>query len=130
MEHSTLATSTSFVDYYHTASIQSLAEASFQKIAPFWPLRNLIAVNPLQGLEDLPIEKALENATQYFQQKTLPEPMHTINRHTIRWLQAYCDEGQASLPCLKTPKASTLLGEAWSSTTERCTKESPQKKQP
>ena len=35
-----------------TSHINDLAKASFKKIAPFWPLKNLIAVNPLQGLED------------------------------------------------------------------------------
>ena len=36
-------------------SLMSYVEKSWQAIAPFWPLENLIAVNPLQGLENLPI---------------------------------------------------------------------------
>ena len=40
-------------------NMSDLVKNSFTKIAPFWPLKNLIAVNPLQGLEDLPIEEAL-----------------------------------------------------------------------
>lgn len=71
---------------------------SFTTIAPFWPLKNLIAVNPLQGLEDLPVEEAFPLGSAYFQQAALPEPMEAINRQTIKWLQVYFDEGQATLP--------------------------------
>lgn len=70
---------------------------SFNTIAPSWPLKNLIAVNPLQGLEDLPVEEALPLGSAYFQQTSLPEPMEAVNRQTIKWLQAYFDDGQATL---------------------------------
>ena len=70
---------------------------SFNTIAPFWPLKNLIAVNPLQGLEDLPVEEALPLGSAYFQQASLPEPMEAVNRQTIKWLQVYFDDGQATL---------------------------------
>ncbi|GAB3028619.1 DUF2309 domain-containing protein [Spirosoma pulveris] len=81
-----------------TARIAGLVTQSFKLIAPFWPLKNLIAVNPLQGFEDLPIEEALPLGSAYFQQASLPEPMEAINRQTIKWLQAYFDDGQATLP--------------------------------
>lgn len=81
-----------------TARIASLVAQSFKIIAPFWPLKNLIAVNPLQGFEDLPIEEALPLGSAYFQQASLPEPMEAVNRQTIKWLQAYFDDGQATLP--------------------------------
>ncbi|TYZ11952.1 DUF2309 domain-containing protein [Hymenobacter lutimineralis] len=71
---------------------------SFNTIAPFWPLKNLIAVNPLQGLEDLPVEEALPLGSAYFQQAALPVPMEAVNRQTIKWLQVYFDDGQATLP--------------------------------
>ncbi len=70
----------------------------FEKIAPFWPLKNLIAINPLQGMEDHPIEEALKMSALYFQKETLPELMEAVNRETIKWLQTYCDEGQATIP--------------------------------
>lgn len=75
----------------------SLIKESWKKIAPFWPLKNLIAVNPLQGLEDLPIEKALVEGAIFFEQKEFPKPMELINRQTIKWLQAFFDEGQATI---------------------------------
>ncbi|GAB2536367.1 DUF2309 domain-containing protein [Spirosoma aerophilum] len=81
-----------------SARIADLVAQSFKIIAPFWPLKNLIAVNPLQGLEDLPFEEALPLGSAYFQQATLPEPMAAVNRQTIKWLQAYFDDGQATLP--------------------------------
>jgi len=81
-----------------TAHIPDLAKASFTKIAPFWPLKNLIAVNPLQGLEDLPIEEALATGSAYFEQQSLPQKMEVVNRETIKWLQAFFDDGQATIP--------------------------------
>lgn len=74
-----------------------LAKMSFAKIAPFWPLKNLIAVNPLQGLEDLPIEEALKLGAAYFQQADLPQAMLSVNRETIKWLQVFFDNGQATI---------------------------------
>lgn len=69
---------------------------SFQKMAPFWPLKNLIAVNPLQGLEDLSVEEALATGAAYFQRPDLPEAMIAVNRETLKWCQAFFDEGQAT----------------------------------
>jgi len=77
--------------------IPELVKLSFKKLAPFWPLKNLIAVNPLQGFEDLPIEEALKMSAAYFQQADLPEPIQAINRESIKWLQVYCDDGQATI---------------------------------
>ncbi len=78
-------------------SMAVLVKQSFAKIAPFWPLKNLIAVNPLQGLEALPIEQALLEGATFFEQKTCPKPMESINRQTIKWLQVFFDEGQATI---------------------------------
>ena len=52
--------------------MNSFIKKSWEKIAPFWSLKNLIAINPLKGFEDLPFEKALQEAQIYFQQKDLP----------------------------------------------------------
>lgn len=72
-------------------------EAAWSTIAAFWPLKNLIAVNPLAGLEDLPFEKALKEGHAYFQQKEIPLSMLEVNRQSIKWLQAFFDEGQATI---------------------------------
>ncbi len=83
--------------YNQKNTIMDLVSQSFKKIAPFWPLKNLIAVNPLQGLEDLPIEDALILGSAYFQQDNLPRQMEGVNRITIKWLQVYFDDGQATI---------------------------------
>jgi len=77
--------------------MNSFIQKSWVKIAPFWSLKNLIAINPLKGFEDLPFEKALQEAQIYFQQKDLPAGMHNINRETIKWIQAFLDEGQSKI---------------------------------
>jgi uncharacterized protein YbcC (UPF0753/DUF2309 family) len=78
-------------------SLHLKVQESWSRIAPFWPLKNLVAVNPLHGFEDLPFEEALQQAQNYFQQRDLPEPMQAVNRETIKWLQAFFDEGQATI---------------------------------
>ncbi|MBC7507819.1 MAG: DUF2309 family protein, partial [Ferruginibacter sp.] len=78
-------------------NLDKLVKQSWKNISPFWPLKNLIAVNPLQGLEDLPIEDAMAQGAAFFQQKDLPQPMESVNRVTIKWLQAFFDEGQATI---------------------------------
>ncbi len=70
---------------------------AWNKIAPFWPLKNLIAVNPLQGLENLPFEQAIIDGQSYFQQAIIPANLEDINRETIKWCQAFLDEGQATI---------------------------------
>ena len=74
-----------------------LVKQAFSTIAPFWPLENLIAVNPLQGLEGLPFEEALKQGAAYFRQETLPAGIEAINRETIKWMQAYLDDGQSTI---------------------------------
>lgn len=82
----------------HEASdINDLVISSFSKLAPLWPLENLIAVNPLCGVEDRPIEDAIKLASSYFEQSDLPREMKLVNIETIKWLQVYSDEGQASI---------------------------------
>ena len=73
-------------------------ENSWKKIAPFWPLKNLIAVNPLAGFEDLPFEEGLATANAYFQQPHMPVGMQQVNRESIKWLQVFFDQGQSTIP--------------------------------
>jgi uncharacterized protein YbcC (UPF0753/DUF2309 family) len=77
--------------------VKDIINESWKIIAPFWPLKNLIAVNPLQGLEDLSFEDALTKASSYFEIKELPKAMEEINLETIKWLQVFFDSGQATI---------------------------------
>lgn len=70
---------------------------AWNKIAPCWPLKNVIACNPLQGFEDLPFEQAVNLGQSHFQLLSLPTEMDAINRETIKWCQAFFDEGQAKI---------------------------------
>jgi uncharacterized protein len=76
----------------------ALIDESWKIIAPFWPLKNIIAVNPLQGLEDLPIEQAFSKSCTHFQKTDIPSDMTNVNRETIKWLKEFFDEGQATIP--------------------------------
>ena len=87
-----------------------IIKESWKIIAPFWPLKNLIAINPLQGLEDLPFEEALSQGSTYFRAKELPKSMEMVNRETIKWLQVFLDEGQATISM---PMRQEGLYKAW-----------------
>lgn len=88
---------------------QAVAE-SWKIIAPFWPLQNLVAANPLRGLEHLPIEEALAEGAAWFEQRSMPKPMLAINRESIKWLQAFFDDGQATI---RMPLRALGLYAAW-----------------
>ena len=90
--------------------ISELSKAAWKNIAPFWPLENLIACNPLQGFENLPFKKALETASTYFEQENLPKEIEEINRQTIKWCQAFFDQGQATI---KMPNRHLGFYQAW-----------------
>lgn len=75
--------------------IHNSLQHSWNTIAPFWPLKNLIAVNPLQGYEGLNFEAALQQAQCFSTCDRITESLKKINRFTIKWLQVLSDEGQA-----------------------------------
>lgn len=91
-------------------TVGDLVAKSFRKIAPFWPLQNLIAVNPLQGFEDFPIEEALKIGATYFEQSDMPAEMLLVNIETIKWLGLFFDEGQATI---KMPLREFGLYQSW-----------------
>ena len=91
-------------------TMHDLVTKTFSKIAPFWPLQNLIAINPLQGFEDLPVEEALKLGSAYFEQSDWPDEILLINTETIKWLGVYFDEGQATITM---PLREHGLYEAW-----------------
>lgn len=78
--------------------LESAIIGSWSKISPFWPLKNLIATNPIAGFEGLPFEEGLRQGKAYFQQKDIPKEMHHVNRESIKWLQVFFDAGQATFP--------------------------------
>ncbi|MBS1604864.1 MAG: DUF2309 domain-containing protein [Bacteroidetes bacterium] len=80
-----------------TPPLSQAISNSWEKIAPFWPLKNLVAVNPIAGFENLPFEEALRKANAFFQQQVLPAPMEDVNRESIKWLQAFFDQGQSTI---------------------------------
>lgn len=79
-------------------SVNDIITSSWENISPGWPLNNMIAVNPISGLENIEFSQALKQSKAYFQQKNMPDKMQEINRLSIKWLQAFFDDGQATIP--------------------------------
>jgi uncharacterized protein YbcC (UPF0753/DUF2309 family) len=75
----------------------SLKDIIWQKISPTWPLRNIIACNPLQGFEKYNFTVALELGLRFFQNRQIPAELEKINYITIKWCQVFFDEGQATI---------------------------------
>ena len=71
----------------------TIAQA-WKAISPWWPLKNLIAANPLRGFEDLRFEQALHEGMRHFQNTDLQKYIEDANRETIKWCQVFFDEGQ------------------------------------
>jgi uncharacterized protein len=92
--------------------LHNLVNNSWLIISPSWPLQNLIAVNPLSGLEDIKFKDALHQSKAYFKQEQIPQEILDVNREMIKWLQVFFDEGQATI---KMPK---INGELWKSVAE------------
>lgn len=82
---------------HEKVNIHDIIEKAWSTIAPSWPIKEFVASNPLQGFVDMPIEEALKLSSALFQQENIPEPIHSINRETIKWCQAFFDEGQAAI---------------------------------
>lgn len=82
-----------------TISIQELVASAADVVAPVWPLKSFIAVNPLQGLEHLPFEQAvLEADRQRAVSSDASAGREAVNRELIKWCSTYFDEGQATIP--------------------------------
>ena len=78
-------------------SMDTLVQDSWSHIAPFWPLKSLVAVSPLKGFEHKSFEDALHDGYASFEQKNVPPPLCAVNRETLKWLQAFFDENQSVL---------------------------------
>lgn len=94
----------------YSGKIQKSCESAWTKIAPTWPLQNLIACNPLQGFENLKFEQALKKGAKFFQQKNFPKELEEINQINIKWLQVFFDQGQATI---KMPNRDKGLYQSW-----------------
>lgn len=77
-------------------------------IAPLWPLKTMIARNPLQGLENEKFEDAFAIGDILF---TRGATNNDVNREMIKWCQAFLDEGQATI---KMPEREKGFYRAWS----------------
>lgn len=81
-----------------TSSIKELVARAADIVAPVWPLKTFIAVNPLQGLEHLPFEQAVTKANRHLAASSSASAgCEAVNRELIKWCSAFFDEGQATI---------------------------------
>lgn len=79
------------------ASTENLVQKAWEITPAFWPLDRMIAINPLQGLDHLPFEKALQEGSYFFRQKEAPKPIEEANILSLKWLPLYFDQGQCTI---------------------------------
>jgi len=78
-------------------TLDTVLEKAWTLIAPYWPLKNFISVNPGLGFENENFDQALETMASYFQKPDIPVPLYDINRISMKWLSHFFDEGQSSV---------------------------------
>jgi len=86
------------VESKKTHDIGELVRQASTLIGPVWPLKNGIACNPLLGLEHKEFWESIEETESLFSHfkpfTSLNEAK--VNRHFIKWIQAFLDQGQAT----------------------------------
>lgn len=90
--------------------IREKVENSWARIAPSWPIQNVIACNPMQGFENMHFEEALRIGASFFKNENMPSELEKINRITIKWCQVFFDSGQATI---KMPNRSQGFFKSW-----------------
>lgn len=94
-----LLPSNRYLESFEMPDIKQLVSNASDVIAPVWPLKTFIAVNPLQGLENLPFETAVIRSHHY---RTANEDgnsgRESVNREMIKWCSVFFDQGQATIP--------------------------------
>ncbi|MGZ3633825.1 MAG: DUF2309 domain-containing protein [Parachlamydiaceae bacterium] len=80
-------------------NIKNLIANAAEIIAPLWPMQTIIARNPLQSLESSNFEEAIKMAEKFFIEydHETASVSSEVNRHMIKWCQAFLDEGQAAI---------------------------------
>ena len=79
--------------------IDEMKELSWACITPRGSLRQFtLERHPLLGWQESALSQAWILGQSHFDLRDLPAPMVRINRITVKWLQAYFDQGQALWP--------------------------------
>ena len=78
--------------------IGQLVKEASDLIGPVWPLKNGIACNPLLGLEHKKFWEAIQEVESLLSnlKPSIRMNEEKVNRHFIKWIQAFLDEGQAT----------------------------------
>lgn len=78
--------------------LEEMVTRASDMIPPVWPLKNFIAVNPLQGLEGQPFEVAVRESARYRKINDTTNQRHlAVNRELIKWCAGFFDQGQATI---------------------------------
>lgn len=88
-----------YSDCERSKTVRELVDRAANVLAPVWPLKTFIAVNPLQGLESLSFETAVLEAEHQRAIVSQACPgREAVNQELIKWCSVFFDEGQAIIP--------------------------------
>lgn len=69
------------LEKYPREFVENLVNQASDLIGPAWSLKNFVASNPLQGLENLNFERAASKAHDYFHAKIFPDELVVFNAY-------------------------------------------------
>jgi uncharacterized protein YbcC (UPF0753/DUF2309 family) len=72
-----------------------MIQKTWNLISPFWPIKNLVASNPLWGFVDKHFEEVILKDAHIFSIPELPQNIQDLNLHSIKYLQAFFDNSQS-----------------------------------
>jgi uncharacterized protein len=96
----------------NTHLLQNAIRHAWDKVASVWPIQQNILRNPLEGLESKPFFKAVQEGFKLFEKPEHLDAFKDLNRDTIKWCQAFYDQGQAVIAM---PNRETGIFNAWRS---------------
>lgn len=79
------------------AALKENIDLLWSTIAPTFPIKNIIAVNPLKGYENIFFENAIKERRYFFKSNKDLKDIKNLNIETIKWCQAFFDIGQSTI---------------------------------
>lgn len=79
-------------------ALKAMINNSFGIIPMNWPVDQMVSCNPFWGNEHQTFQQMLEKINTIYNEQAINVNFTESNRQSLKWLMAYFDQGQASMP--------------------------------